>query len=59
MNDLGAAEVTKVLVGSGKWLNGSTFLGLEAPVHITVTDSFDLGQFAAEVFLKTHRELRR
>jgi len=27
-------------------------LAWEAPVHITVTDAFDLGQFAAEVFLK-------
>lgn len=52
MNDLGAAEVTAVLVGSGSWFNGSTFLGLEAPVHITVTDTFDLRQFAGEVFLK-------
>lgn len=45
-------RLTTVLVGSGSWLNGSTFLGLEAPVHITVTDAFDLGQFAAEEFLK-------
>lgn len=52
MNDPGAAKVTTVLVGSGSWLNGSTFLGLEAPHHITVTDAFDLGQLAAEVFLK-------
>lgn len=52
MNDLGAAEVTTVLAGSGSWLNGSTFLGSEAPVYITVTDAFDLGQFAAKVFLK-------
>lgn len=52
MSDPGAAEVTTVLVGSGNWLNGSTFLGLEVPDHITVTDAFDLGQSAAEVFLK-------